>query len=92
MFFRFFELPAQAVRCTLFGISQPGYQKIPPQQRNSARYGGSRLPMKYPNEVRQFLSPLHGKEVMVFAMDWLYGETGFVKGSRGKELAAFSVL
>lgn len=74
------------MRCILAGIAQPGVQ------RNAGRVGASRLPMKYPREIRNYLEPLKGKEVMVFSVDWLVGGTGFVKHNNDKEMATVCVL
>jgi hypothetical protein len=48
--------------------------------------------MKYPREIRNYLEPLKGKEVMVFSVDWLVGGTGFVKHNNDKEMATVCVL
>ena len=74
------------MRCILAGIAQPDVQQ------NAGRVGASRLPMKYPREIRNYLEPLKGKEVMIFSEDWLVGGTGFVKHNKDKEMATVCVL
>ena len=74
------------MRCTLAGISQPGFR------HNAGGIGASRFAMKYPYEINNYLKPLNGKEVMIFCLDWYSGEAGYVKHSNENELLTVSVL
>jgi hypothetical protein len=74
------------VRCSLVGILKPGFQQ------NTARHGAFRIPLKYPREIRSYLDPLKGKEVMIFSVDWLTGGAGFVQHNSEKEMTTVCVL
>ena len=74
------------MRCTLAGISQPSLQ------RNAGRIGASRPPMQYPREIRNYLEPLKGKEVMIFSVNWLAGGAGFIKNINDKEMTTLCIM